>query len=172
MKNGLYTAHEVAVILADAFGDDCACNFNGNDEWLPYLCELQADCPHPCGVACWEQYLKYRHCKNEMRQRKMKFKDFEIRPTCFLDGHTDPKKWDVVKWYKTDKPGKVTDAKTGEEKMQDTFCYSVAQIWWNDKEPCWEFKSIGTRFLEDYEAGLCEFILKWLELTDLTRKFT
>ena len=22
----------------------------------------------------------------------MKFKDFEIRPTCFLDGHTDPKK--------------------------------------------------------------------------------
>ena len=22
----------------------------------------------------------------------MKFKDFEIRPTCFLDGHIDPKK--------------------------------------------------------------------------------
>lgn len=27
MTNGLHTAHEVAVILADAFGDDCACNF-------------------------------------------------------------------------------------------------------------------------------------------------
>ena len=52
MENGLYTAHEVAVILADTFGDDCACNFNGNDEWLPYLCELQDACPHPCGVAC------------------------------------------------------------------------------------------------------------------------
>ena len=100
----------------------------------------------------------------------MKFKDFEIRPTCFLDGHTDPKKWDVVKWYKTDKPVKVTDAKTGEEKLQDTFCYSVAQIWWNEKEPCWEFKSVGTRFLYDYEDGLCEFILKWIELTNLTRK--
>ena len=37
MENGLYTDHEVAVILADAFGDDCACNFNDNDEWLPYL---------------------------------------------------------------------------------------------------------------------------------------
>ena len=75
----------------------------------------------------------------------MKFKDFEIRPpcSCFLDGHTDPKKWDVVKWYKTDKPVKVTDAKTGDEKMQDIFCYSVAQIWWNDKEPCWEFKNGG-----------------------------
>ena len=70
MENGLYTAHEVAVILADAFGDDCACNFNGNDEWLPYLCELQEACPHPCGVACWEQYLKYRHCKNEMEKNE------------------------------------------------------------------------------------------------------
>ena len=70
MENGLYTAHEVAVILADAFGDDCACNFNGNDEWLPYLCELQDACPHPCGVACWEQYLKYRHCKNEMEAKE------------------------------------------------------------------------------------------------------
>ena len=70
MKDGLYTAHEVAVILEDAFGDDCACNFNGNDEWLPYLCELQDACPHPCGVACWEQYLKYRHCKNEMEEKE------------------------------------------------------------------------------------------------------
>ena len=69
MENGLYTAHEVAVILADAFGDDCACNFNGNDEWLPYLCELKEACPHPCGVACWEQYLKYRHCKNKMESK-------------------------------------------------------------------------------------------------------
>ena len=27
----------------------------------------------------------------------MRFKDFEIRPTCFLDGHKDQKKWDVSK---------------------------------------------------------------------------
>lgn len=69
MEDGKYTAHEVAVILADSFGDDCACNFNGNDEWLPYLCELQEACPNPGGVACWEQYLKYRHCKNEMESK-------------------------------------------------------------------------------------------------------
>ena len=66
MENGLYTAHEVAVIIADLFGDTCACNFNGIDEWLPFKCELLDACPNPCGVACWEQYLKYRHCKNEM----------------------------------------------------------------------------------------------------------
>ena len=56
----LYTFHDVAVILASAIGDDCACNINSNDEWLPQLCKLQEACPHPVGVACWEQYLKHR----------------------------------------------------------------------------------------------------------------
>jgi hypothetical protein len=56
----LYTLHDVAVILANAIGDDCACNINSNDEWLPQLCELQEACPDPVGVACWEQYLKHR----------------------------------------------------------------------------------------------------------------
>lgn len=60
-----YNAHEVAEILADLFGDPCACNFNGIDEWLPAKCELQAACPNPVGVACWEQYLKYRGKKDE-----------------------------------------------------------------------------------------------------------
>ena len=55
-----YSAHEVAEILADVFGDTCACNFNGNDEWLPYKCELLDCCPNTYGVACWEQYLKFR----------------------------------------------------------------------------------------------------------------
>ena len=100
----------------------------------------------------------------------MRFKDFEIRPTCFLDGHTDPKKWDVVKWCKSE-PFESVDLRTGEKRMCDTYCYSVAQLEWNEKEPCWEFSSVGTRFLEDYEEGLCEFVLKWAELADLTRRF-
>ena len=59
----IYTAHEVAEILAEAFGDTCACNFNGNDEWLPFKCELIGCCPNTYGVACWEQYLKFRGTK-------------------------------------------------------------------------------------------------------------
>ena len=59
----LYNAHEVAEIIADLFGDACACNFKSIDEWLPYKCELQSACPNPVGVACWEQYLKYREAK-------------------------------------------------------------------------------------------------------------
>ena len=54
MENGLYTANEVAVIIADLFCDDCACNFNDIDEWLPFKCELLDACPNPCGVACLE----------------------------------------------------------------------------------------------------------------------
>ena len=34
MPKKLYTVHEVACILAEAFGDDCACNFNGNSEFV------------------------------------------------------------------------------------------------------------------------------------------
>lgn len=61
-----YTAHEVAEIIAELFGDECACNFNGIDEWLPDKCELTDACPQVFGVACWEQYLKYR----DMREVK------------------------------------------------------------------------------------------------------
>lgn len=65
MSKKYYTAHEVAELLAEVIGDRCACNVNGNDEWLSYLCELQEACPRPCGVACWEQYLKYKNRKEE-----------------------------------------------------------------------------------------------------------
>ena len=41
-----------------------------DDEWLPLKCELLDACHNPCGVACWEQYLKYRHCKNEMEAKE------------------------------------------------------------------------------------------------------
>ena len=97
----------------------------------------------------------------------MRFKDFEIRPTVRIDGKTVKNKYDVVKWYKTDEPIEVTDLLTGEKTIKDTFCYTVATIEWYKKEPCWEFRSVGTRFLEDYEDGLCEYILKYLELFDI-----
>ena len=52
--------HTVACLLAELFGDACACNYNGIDEWLPEKCEVIDACPNPVGVACWEQYLKHR----------------------------------------------------------------------------------------------------------------
>ena len=59
-----YTRHEVACILAEVLGDDCACNFNGIDEWLPNCCDFtNTCCPNTVGVACWEQYLKHRETR-------------------------------------------------------------------------------------------------------------
>lgn len=52
--------HTVACLLAEMFGDTCACNYNGIDEWLPEKCEVIDACPNPVGVACWEQFLKHR----------------------------------------------------------------------------------------------------------------
>ena len=52
--------HQVACLLADLFGDTCACNYNGIDEWLPEVCDFKDTCcPNPVGVACWEQFLKH-----------------------------------------------------------------------------------------------------------------
>ena len=100
----------------------------------------------------------------------MRFKEkFEIRPVTSLNGHTNPDKWEVVKWCKRKEPARVYDLELGAFKMSDTYCFVIAYVEWNEKEPCWEFRSVGTRFLEYYEDGLCEFICKWLELADLTR---
>lgn len=52
--------HTVACLLAELFDDTCACNYNDIDEWLPEKCELLDSCPHPVGVACWEQFLKHK----------------------------------------------------------------------------------------------------------------
>ena len=67
MKDGLYTRHEVACIIADLLGGTCACDYSGNDEWLPYYCEVSDSvCPNTVGVACWEQYLLYRNRGREV----------------------------------------------------------------------------------------------------------
>ena len=90
------------------------------------------------------------------------YKDFGIAPTAYLDGVKRENDFQLVKWYKCDKPVKVIDWNTGKPKMQDKFCCAVARIWWNDHEPGWEFESVGTRFLEDYVDGLSEFVLNWM----------
>lgn len=51
--------HEVACILAELFGDACACNYNSIDEWLPLVCDFKDICPNTVGVACWEQFLTH-----------------------------------------------------------------------------------------------------------------
>lgn len=115
------------------------------------------DCKQPVG----DKLSATAESKN--RKIAIRFKNFEIRPTAFLDGHIDPTKFDVVKWYDHE-PWEAINLRTGKKETSTRSCYSIAHIYWDEKEPCWEFSSVGTRFLEDYEEGLCEFIREWIEL--------
>ncbi len=49
---------KVAEMFAEQFGDKCPCNFNSNDEWLPYVCEHTNTCDCPCKEG-WKQFVKY-----------------------------------------------------------------------------------------------------------------
>ena len=50
----------VAQMLFDAFGDSCPCNYNGNDEWLPFVCDDGNACvKHDDPLYCWKQYIKH-----------------------------------------------------------------------------------------------------------------
>lgn len=58
-KSWTYTIEEVAEILHDMFGDDCACNYNDIDEWLPQSCKYaETECPNLKEKhGCWKQFL-------------------------------------------------------------------------------------------------------------------
>lgn len=52
---------KVAELLCVSFGSDtCACNFNGNDEWLWEKCKYnETECPTPKDeLGCWKEYVK------------------------------------------------------------------------------------------------------------------
>lgn len=53
--------NKVAEMLSLSFGDDCACNFNGNDEWLWEKCKYaETDCPYPKDeFGCWKEFVKH-----------------------------------------------------------------------------------------------------------------
>ena len=52
---------KVAEMLRIMFDDDCACNYNGNDEWLTTKCKYaETDCPTPKdNLGCWKEFVKH-----------------------------------------------------------------------------------------------------------------
>ena len=90
----------------------------------------------------------------------MKFKDFEIRPVKSLDGVIDTKRFELVKWYDHEPyvHGESTSTRS---------CFVVAWLEWNDKEPCFELKSVGLRLVENWVDGLDQFIIRWCEMAEV-----
>lgn len=90
----------------------------------------------------------------------MKFKDFEIRPVKSIDGVTDSKRFELVKWYDHEPyvHGESTSTRS---------CFVVAWMEWNTKEPCFELTSVGLRLVENWVDGLDKFIIKWCEMAEV-----
>lgn len=88
----------------------------------------------------------------------MRFKQFEIRkPTLLGNPPTEDYykyNFDIVKW-----------------SDDNSHCWSIGYLRWNKKDDCFEFKSVGTRYLEDREDGLEEWLLKWCELKAIAYKY-
>lgn len=58
-SDGIWMSFEqVADMLSGMFGK-CACDVNGNDEWLPLACKYaDTECPNPKEEnGCWMQFL-------------------------------------------------------------------------------------------------------------------
>ena len=92
--------------------------------------------------------------------------DFQFRPPSYLDRHFEPHKFDLVKWVYREEPVEVIDLRTGEKRMSDKYCFSVASLNWDRKEGWFNFKSVGTRYLEHRIDGLEEWILEFCEMME------
>ena len=81
-----------------------------------------------------------------------KYKGFQIRDVAYLgEPPTDiPPIFDVVKW---DSNGSINE-----------YCYTVGTLEYNAKEPCFEFKSCGLRWLEAHpDKDVENWIIKWCD---------
>lgn len=90
---------------------------------------------------------------------------FQIRDVAYLGEPPKdvPPEYDIVKWVQTE-PREVIDLRTGRKKISTEYCYSVARLTWNAKEPCFEFASVGLRWLgENVPQRVIDAILDFAE---------
>lgn len=68
-------------------------------------------------------------------------------PTYLGDPPKDrPPMFSIVKWYQTE-PQEVIDMRTGMLVTITEHCCVVARLEWNKRERCFDFKSVGLRWL-------------------------
>lgn len=85
---------------------------------------------------------------------------FQIRDVVYIGEppKDEPIKFDIVKWVDC-KPHEAIDFTTGRKCIVTRYCYSAAFLEWNLKEPCFEFKSVGLRWLR---SGASEDVVKMI----------
>lgn len=81
-----------------------------------------------------------------------RYKGFQIRDVIYFGERPDNIiQFDIIKWY--------TDAYDNEEHS-----WSVGRLIYDPKEPCFDFKSIGLRWLEEHpDEDVENWIIAWCE---------
>lgn len=95
----------------------------------------------------------------------MRMNEFGFKKVSYFgqpDKDVFPNKIDIVKWVETE-PRKVFSLNEGKYIMSTQYCYVIAQLEWDSHEGAWDFKSIGTRYLEDGNDELSKWILDFCE---------
>ena len=90
---------------------------------------------------------------------------YQIRDVVYigLPPKDTPPRYDIVRWKDCELPQTVRDLMTGEVKTMTRYCYSVATLEW-DKDGWWQFKSVGTRWLEENPPkAVVDMVLKFCE---------
>ena len=105
-----------------------------------------------------------------------RYKGFQIRDVTYLgEPPTDiPPTFDVVKWESYDIQEEVKtlngemittlyNTEPDEDYLEEC-CYTVGTLEYNAKEPCFEFKSCGLRWLEAHpDEDVENWIIKWCD---------
>lgn len=86
--------------------------------------------------------------------------EFQIRDVVYIGEppNNTPPKFGIVKWVDCE-PHEAMNLKTGKNEIITRYCYTVAFLEWNPKEPCFEFKSVGLRWLR---SGASEDVVKMI----------
>ena len=75
-----------------------------------------------------------------------------------------PPMYDIVKWNTYDTPTRMLSLDTGKYENVTEYCFSVGTLVWNPKEPCFEFESVGLRWLEAKPSeAVVDMVLKFAE---------
>jgi hypothetical protein len=101
-----------------------------------------------------------------VREYTERYKGFQIRDVTYLgEPPTDtPPTFDVVKWKSYDTPIEARDLLDNKIKTFKEYCYSVGYLEYNVNELCFEFKSVGLRWLEAHpDEDVENWIIKWCD---------
>lgn len=99
--------------------------------------------------------------KNEIENRvlNMRHNEFALCKATYIDRrNTFPYEIAVVREVQCE-PFTALSLDEGKYVTRTSYVYTIAHLKWNSKEPCWEFSSVGVRYLEDSDTELNKWLL-------------